>query len=492
MSKKLDLSELRKKKAEFAAEIRKQADAYDLRRKEEKDAWPDETRSAWESINKLYDENEQAIRDLEKDDEVRSRVDQLKKDEEQSRRTKNRPGLDDKIPGEERTYGDAGLDRDEAAQIAQRQRDKQLAFRMWMLRDVAGDVPQLITDEMHEAAQRMSVPTGKSIIVSLPDTRGYRSLQRQFAAMTPDQRRLAVESGEIRALSKYTATAGAELVPQTFIQSLMIAILSYGDMLSAVETITTQTGEQMLWPVGDDTANEGEFIAVESVDTQVVGEPDPVFNRQTWDAHELHSKWIKVPVALNEDSMFDMETIVATMMGERIGRAINRSATVGNGTKQCRGITIDAPAGVTTALATAISFDDLTRLEHSIDPAYRPQSSYMFNDAILLAIRLLKDTTGRPIWQPSVRDGAPDLINNKPYVYNNHMAATITTGTLTALFGRLSDYKLRLVRGVRIVRAEERFIERLLIGFLGYTRVDGRLQRPTADARASVKRMNQA
>jgi HK97 family phage major capsid protein len=492
MSKKLDLSELRKKKNELAAEIRKQADAYDARRKEEKDAWPDETRAAWESTNKLYDENEQAIREIEKDDEVRSRVDQLKKDEEQSRRTNNRPGLDDKLPGEERTYGDAGLDRDEASLLAQRQRDKQLAFRMWMLRDVAGEVPQLITDEMREAAQRMTVPSGKAIIVSLPDTRSYKTLQRQFAALNPAQRQLALESGELRALSKFTATAGPELVPQTFINVLMLAILSHGDMLSAIETITTQTGEQMLWPVGDDTSNEGAWVQVEAEDTQVIGQPDPVFNRQTWDAHELHSKWVKVPIALNEDSMVDLEVAVATMLGERIGRSLNKSATIGNGTKQCRGITIDAPLGVTTALATAISFDDLTKLEHSVDPAYRAQSSYMFNDAILLAIRLLKDTTGRPLWAPSVREGAPDMINNKPYVYNNHMASTITTTTLTALFGRLIDYKLRLVRGVRIVRAEERFIENLLIGFLGYTRADGRLQRPTADARVSVKKMVQA
>ena len=492
MSKKLTLAEMRKKKAELAAEIRKQADAYDTRRKDNQAAWPEETRATWESTNKLYDENEAAIRELEKDDEIRDRVEQLRKDEEQSRRTNNRPGLDDNLPGEERTYGDAGLDRDEAAQLAQRRRDKQLAFRMWMLRDVEGDVPSLITDEMRDAAQRQRVPSGNSITLQLPDTRNYRMMQRAFANLNPQQRQLALESGELRALSKTTATAGPELVPASFMNVLMLAMLSYGDMLSAVETITTQTGEDMSWPVGDDTGNEGAWVQVEGEDTQVIGEPNPAFRRQTWGAYELHSKWVKVPIALNEDAMFDMETIVATMLGERIGRSLNKSGTIGDGTLQCKGITLDAPLGVTTALAAAISFDDLTKLEHSVDPAYRPQSSYMFNDSILLAIRLLKDTTGRPIWQPSVRDGAPDLINNKPYVYNNHMASAITTTTLTALFGRLSDYKLRLVRGVRIIRAVERFAEKLQVGFLGYTRADGKLQRPTADARCSVKKMVQA
>ena len=52
---------------------------------------------------------------------------------------------------------------------------------------------------------------------------------------------------------------------------------------------------------------------------------------------------------------------------------------------------------------------------------------------------------------------------------------------LTMLFGRLRDYKLRMVRGVRILRADERFLEKLQIGFMGYVRVDGKLLRPTSN-----------
>lgn len=493
MSKTLTLAELRANKAKFAAEIRKQAAAYDERRAANKDAWPEETRAAWESINKEYDANEQALIEATNDDQIRSRIEQLRSDEEASRRSGDRPGLDDRLPGEERTYGDAGLDRDEAKEVAQRRRDKQLVFRAWMLGGVSELNPDIITDEMRDACQRARFNVNqRQIMVGLHDTRTYKVLQRSLQNMSGQERQLAVESGELRALSKVTAAAGPELVPQTFVNMLELSMLAYGDMLTYVDTITTTTGEVMNWPIGDDTANEGAWVAVEGEDTQVIGEPNPTFARPSWGAHELHSKWIKVPIALNEDSMFDLEVILATMLGERLGRSINKAATIGSGVGQAKGITLDAPSGHTTAAAAAIAYDDVVKLEHSVDPAYRPESQFMFHDAILQYLRLLKDTEGRPLWQTSMRDGTPDRLNNRPYAYNQHMASVVATTNLTMLFGRLRDYKLRRVRGVRIIRATERFAEKLQEGFLAYIRVDGKLLRPTANAQVSVKRMNQA
>jgi HK97 family phage major capsid protein len=300
------------------------------------------------------------------------------------------------------------------------------------------------------------------------------------------------ESGELRALSKVTSGAGPELVPQTFVNMLEIAILAYGDMLSFVDTITTAAGEVMNWPIMNDTANSGVLVGTEGEDTQVIGEPDPVFSRLTWTAYEMHSRWIKTPIALEEDSMFDLEMLLAGALGERLGRLLNTLATTGTGSSQPFGIVTDSVAGVTAASATAISYDDLVRLEHSVDPNLRASSRYMFNDSILQALRLLKDTTGMPLWTTSMRDGAPDRLNGKPYVYNQAMASSIATTQITALFGDLTKYKLRRVRGIRIIRATERFAEKLQVGYLGYMRADGRLLKPAAAARCPVKRLTQA
>jgi HK97 family phage major capsid protein len=490
MSKTLTLADLRTKKLELGAQVRKAAADYQARRDANQEAWPDETRAAWDSINKEYDDNEQALRQAERDAEVLARSEQIRADEEQSRRTNHRPGLDDRLPGEERTYGEQGLDRDQAAVRAQREHDRRLVLRSWIVAGLAGSEPGLVTDEMRDACHRLRYTPGNDLRMPLPDSRSIRVMQRSLARMSPEDRVQAAETGELRALSTVTANAGPELVPQSFVNQMMMAILSHGDMLNAIEIITTPTGEATHWPTANDTANEGEWEAEAAnvSDNQV----DPVFLRQTWNAHQLHSKMIQVPLALAEDSMFDVETVVAMMLGERLGRALNRSATVGNGTGQCAGITVGAPAGVTSAAAAAISYDDVVRLEHSVDVGYRAQSSYVFHDNVLLALRLLKDTTGRPLWQQSMIEGQPDRVNNRPYVYNNHMNGTIATTNITMLYGRLTDYKLRLVRGVQTMRLNERFAEFLQVAFLSHIRADGKLQRPAADARASVKRLTQA
>ncbi|QDV24393.1 phage major capsid protein [Aureliella helgolandensis] len=493
MTKKtLSLEELRTNKKKLGAELRKHITDYNERRKDGKEGWPEETRGAYEAVSQQYDENEKALIEASNDDEMATRMESLREDEETSRRTGNRPGLDDKLPGEERSYGDAGLDRDGASEYAKRQNDKRLAFRSWLAVGMISQNPKILNDEMRAACQRNKFdPMQANIEIPLLSTEQHRAVQLEAYSMTRAQRQAFAHNGEMRALSKYTSAAGAELVPQSFVTMLEMAMLAHGDFLNYVDTLTTQNGEATHWPIVDDTANEGAWVAVESEDTQVIGEPNPTFARLSWDAHELHSKWIKVPMALDEDSLFNMEMILAMVMGERLGRSINRSATTGNGTKQCKGITLDAPTGHTTAAQTAIALDDIIGLEHSVDPAYRDESQYMFHDNILKYLRLLKDLEGRQLWQQSMRDGQPDKLNNKPYAYNQHMANTVAATEITAIFGRLSDYKLRRVKNVRVVRANERFVEKLQIGFLGYIRVDGKLMRPTADAQTAVKKMVQ-
>ncbi len=485
--------ELIKKRAELAAEIAKRSAAYNERRAKDEAGFADQAEEdAWKKVNGDYDECVRSIQALDNDAEIAARAEQIRKDQEQSTRSGQKPGLDDKLPGEERTFGDAGFEsRDQAAQYMARERTKTLLFRAWL---IGGD-PNLMTDEMRNAVTSARYnPAGNEAQIQLLSGERHKQLRascQRLATLTPEERAASFASGELRALSKVTAGSGPELVPQTFVNQLEVAILAYGDMLAFVDTLTTETGETINWPIMNDTANEGAWVA-EAVDTQVIGTPDPLFTRPTWGAHEMHSKWIKTPIALEEDSMFDLEMLLASALGERIGRTLNTAATTGTGTGQPTGIITDAAAGVTAASATAIAYDDLIKLEHSVDPNFRPTSRYMFHDNILQALRLLKDTTGMPLWQASMRDGAPDRLNGKPYVYNQAMASTIATTNKTVLFGDLAKYKLRRVRNVRIIRAAERFVEFLQVGYLGYLRADGRVLKPAAAARCPVKLLTQA
>jgi HK97 family phage major capsid protein len=488
--------ELEERRKQLIADIRTQADAYEARKKKGENPWPDETRKAWDTINTDFDGIEKELKEMDDAEAVSARVQHILDAEGRSTRGgRQMPGLDDQLPGDTRTYGELGLqNRDEAAAYATEQRQRRLAFRAWMIEN---QCPELVTDEMRSACTALRFnPSSQRISLRTPSESEVRAMAATMKYLTPDQRVAALQ-GEQRALSKVTATAGPELVPHTFGTQLEWAILTYGGMLAAVTQNFTETGEDTSLPYGDDTGNTGAFVGAEGTDVITQGTPDPAFARQTWGAHELTSKFILVPRQLLEDAFVNLEMEVANMIGERIGRLMNASGTTGNGTNAFKGIvntpaTVGAPLGHTTAAAGAITYDDLVNLQHSIDPAIRPFGSYMFHDNILRALRLLKDTTGRPLWQPSMIVGSPNTINDSPYVINQDMASSIATTQITALFGRLSDYVVRRVRQVQVLKLSERFAEKLQYGYLGYTRADGRLRRPTAAARCTVKHMIQA
>ncbi len=282
----------------------------------------------------------------------------------------------------------------------------------------------------------------------------------------------SLSAQESRALSAYTDTAGAYTVPEGFADRLTVAERSWSGMRQSRATILhTEDGAELPMPTVNDTAAEatilGENTSAPSLDMS--------FGRVVLKSYMYSTGVVKLPLQLIADSAFDVETFVISCFGSRFGRGLNRHLTVGTGTNQPLGLITAAPVGATAASATAVTFDDLLLLEHSVDPAYRGKAEYMFHDKILMQLKRQKDGLGRPLWQPGVGLGAPDTIAEKPYVINQNMASTIAPGVKSLAYGDISSYTIRDVGAPMIVRMAERFADSLQIGLLGFSRHDGNL-----------------
>ena len=118
-------------------------------------------------------------------------------------------------------------------------------------------------------------------------------------------------------------------------------------------------------------------------------------------------------------------------------------------------------------------------LEHSVDPSYRLGAQWMFHDAVLQELKQLSDGQNRPLWLPGVSVGEPDTILRYSYVINQHMPAPVggawSTGDRAIVFGDMSYYWIRDVRGFSIIRLDERYADNLQVGFLAFARADGAL-----------------
>lgn len=275
-----------------------------------------------------------------------------------------------------------------------------------------------------------------------------------------------------------SGAAGGYTVPPGFRDKFVETLKYYGPMLRVAEVIQTDSGANFQWPTNDDTANVGALLAE---NTQVT-EQDVTLGTASLDAYMYTSKLVRVSLQLLQDNAIDMNTWLPRKLGERVGRILNQHFTTGTGTSQPDGIVTSATVGVTGtgSLATTggISYDNVVDLIEALDPAYGGQDGlqFMFHQSVRKALRKLKDSQGRPLWEPSLQAGVADQFAGYSYVINNDMA-TLATNSKSLLFGAIDQaYVIRLVTGLQTMRLTERYADFLQVGFLAFQRADGTLQ----------------
>ncbi|HSH41152.1 MAG TPA: phage major capsid protein, partial [Arenicellales bacterium] len=290
-----------------------------------------------------------------------------------------------------------------------------------------------------------------------------KAIRYGAAALDAEEREVLMahrDKVEGRAQSTVTDSAGGYTVPEGFSGELDRAVAAWGPMWDAgiVRELVTSSGNPLPWPTVDDTANTGR-IKAENAEVDDDGTDDVMFGQKQLDAYVYDTGMVRIPIELLQDSAFDMEALLNDLFGERLGRTANEVLTTGTGSSQPNGIVTASSEGTTAASGTALDSDELIDLFHSVDPAYRasPKCRWMFNDSTLAAIRKLKDGNGNYLWQMGdVRTGEPDRFLGKPYSVNQAMA-DVGVDAKPIVFGDLSRYVVRKVRGFTVMTLRERY-----------------------------------
>ncbi|PBB93227.1 phage major capsid protein [Mesorhizobium sp. WSM3864] len=270
--------------------------------------------------------------------------------------------------------------------------------------------------------------------------------------------------------------AGGYTVPVELQSLLVRAMKAWGPMYDGniVSELNTSAGNALPIPTTDDTGNTG-VQGTEGTALTDDGSADAVFGQKQLEAYDFNTKFVKFSWQLAQDSIFNVESLLSDLLGERLGRLANAQLTTGTGTSAPNGIVTASTLGVTAASATAIASDELIDLQHSVDPAYRqsPKVGWMFNDQTLKAIRKLKDGQGNYLWQMGdVTKAQPALLLDHKYNVNQAVA-NIATGNKAVIFGDLGKYWVRKVGAPVIGVLRERFWPDL--GIAGLIRFDGEL-----------------
>ena len=287
------------------------------------------------------------------------------------------------------------------------------------------------------------------------------------------------------ALSIGTDSEGGYLVPDEYEKKLVEALEDEVFFRSLATVIKTSSGDRKI-PI---VTSKGEAAWID--EGGQFPESDDSFGQTSIGAHKL-ATMIKVSDELLNDSVFNIEQYISKEFGRRIGTKEEEAFFIGDGTGKPIGVfnkTGGADIGVTAA-TTSITFDDVMDLYYSLRAPYRNKATWLLNDSTVKAIRKLKDGNGNYIWQPSVREGEPDRILNRPYrtsIYVPELAA----GNRVMAFGDYSYYWIADRQGRSFKRLNELFATTGQVGFLASERVDGKLilseAVKTLDVKASAK-----
>lgn len=264
-----------------------------------------------------------------------------------------------------------------------------------------------------------------------------------------------------RALEVKTDAKGGYTVERYPINRIEKALLEYSGGLRQYATIvrTPKGGDYPIPTIVDnDTAED-------HVEHATVSTSEVVFGEKVIGCGTIDSKLIKISLELLQDSALNMDVQLGQVLADRLANFVTKRHFLGV-SSPWNGLVGGAAATGDEFAADTPTYGELLKLYHGVKPAYRSSRStaFVLNDATLMNLRLLTDDAGQPVWQTDLRSDAPDRLLGKPIVY----APDLADGTV--IYGDLSRFMIREVQDIVIRRLNERFIDSLAVGFVGYYR----------------------
>ncbi|HGL6688663.1 TPA: phage major capsid protein [Citrobacter amalonaticus] len=294
-------------------------------------------------------------------------------------------------------------------------------------------------------------------------------LRHGFSELSAEERQ-AVK--ELRAQGTTPDAKGGYTVPTQMLNKIVDSMKAYGGIASVAQILNTSNGQDITWSTSDGTAEEGELLG----ENTEAPEEDVSFGTATLGAKKLSSKIIRVSNELLQDSGVDIEAYLAARIGQRIGRGEAKYLVQGTGAGtpvQPKGLVASVTGTVNTAAAATFTWQEMNKLKHAIDPAYRggPKYRWAFNDSTLQVIEEMVDGQNRPLWLPDVAGGTPATILNIPYVIDQAIDG-IAAGKKFAFLGDFDRFIIRRITYMTLKRLVERYAEYDQTAFLAFHRFD--------------------
>ncbi len=175
-----------------------------------------------------------------------------------------------------------------------------------------------------------------------------------------------------------------------------------------------------------------------------------------------------------------VESLVMSRLAYKFGISEEKAYLTGNGAKKPLGLFTASNDGISTARdvvggnqATSMVMDGLISAKYALKSGYQKNAKWLFHRDGVSQIAKLKDTTNQYLWQPSKKEGEPDMLLGLPVYQSEYVPNTFTTGQYVGIIGDFSYYWIVDALDMQIQRLVELYAETNQTGFIGRKEGDG-------------------
>lgn len=243
-----------------------------------------------------------------------------------------------------------------------------------------------------------------------------------------------------------TSAAAQSVNIATLYEQLVEHLIENSTVMQAQATVLrTAGGEPVRYP------KTSTYSTAAIVDEDAaLSASEPTFSSVSLGAYK-YGFLVGISSELLDDNYVNLASFLARQGGVALGNGIGAHLVTGTGAGQPNGVD-NCTTGLTAASGTAIGFDDLIDLQHSVVTGYRSNAVWLMKDSTLKALRKVKDSNGQYIWQPAVTAGAPDNILGRP-VYTDPNMDAIGVSNYPVVFGDFRGYVVRFAGPLRVERS---------------------------------------
>jgi len=268
-------------------------------------------------------------------------------------------------------------------------------------------------------------------------------LDRRATAALIEAEHAAIGPSEVRLTSGLTGADGGHAVPAVVVADLERRVTSISPLRQLARVVNARSTATK-FPL--DRAGTGSGWAGESATRLATAEP-------TFDLRTPTYGHVYALMSATEEILMDADLDIGAWLFESASTALAAAEGLafvsGNGTARPTGF-LSGPTPVVTADATRASgtlqyspggaaaaissVDGLTSLFFSLKAQHRQNGTWLMNSATAAAIALLKDSTGRALWTPSLSEGVPPMLLGRPVAFSEDMPA-VAANAFPVAFG---------------------------------------------------------